>query len=703
LRSRHLRLVPRIVARPPPAGAAIVLRRREAGRDPEGYGLSIGAGRAEISASARAGYYYGAVSLWQMMTGAPGTGAVSLAPVRIDDSPRFPWRGLLVDSARHFQTVAQLERLIDWMSLHKLNVLEWHLTDDQAWRLEVPAYPRLTAIGAWRVPASVGPPPKDPKTGRAALYGGFYTRAQVRALVAFAAARNVTIVPEIEMPGHAVAALLSYPQLSSAAPPPRSIQSDWGVFPYAFGIDEEDFGFLQTVLAEVVDLFPGPFVAVGGDEVVSDAWIGSPKVQARMRSLGIADGPTLHAWFFQRIGDFLAAHGRRMIGWDEILEGARMPNADAITSWHGGLAALGAIETGHDVVMAVSPTLYFDHRQSDLATEPPGRGDVVSLADVYAFDPDLPPIAPPTQPRGRVLGVEGALWTEHIATFDRLQAMAFPRAAALAEVGWTAVGRRDWRDFLARLPGEAARFAALGLAEDQSALAVKATLAPDEGSGVTVTLANQAAFGDIRYSTGDGSATTSATLYRAPLHADLPGRLSAATFDGERRVSPLLQTSLTALSVRRKASQELAGCTNKVTLNLEGSSGPSGPRPVYLVDVMNPCWIWLAADLTGVGALAVGVGRLPFNFQIGADRARIVLHPPATPQGELEVHLDGCDRPLLAVLPLATAADRQGPPTLTASLASQVGRHDLCFFFTSARLDPFWALDFVQLMPVAAH
>jgi hexosaminidase len=440
------------------------------------------------------------------------------------------------------------------------------------------------------------------------------------------------------MPGHAVAALLAYPKLSAGTPPPRSIQSDWGVFPYAFGIDEPVFDFLGVALNEVMDIFPSRFIAVGGDEVVAEAWTGAPKVQARMKALGLADAGAAHAWFIGRIGAILAARGRRLIGWDEILEGGGLPAGDAVASWRGAAPARTAVASGHDVVLAVSPTLYLDHRQSDLPGEPAGRGDVVSLADVYAFDPQLPPpTAPAPGPAvapGKVLGLEGALWTEHISTFPHLQAMAFPRAAAVAELGWSPAAGHDWADFLARLPAEFARFETLGMAEDESALKVKADVEP-------------------------------------------------------------------ALAVRRRASQELRGCTDKVTLNLEGAAAASGARPVYLVDIMNPCWIWPGADLSGVSALSVGVDRLPFNFQIGAARDRIDLRPPATADGELEVHLDGCASPTAAVLPLAPAVARPGPAILTAPLAPQSGRHDLCFVFTAARIDPMWVLGFVQLEPSA--
>ena len=281
-----------------------------------------------IAASSDAGLLYGAVSLWQLMTSDDGRGPVRLAAIHIADQPHFAWRGMLLDSARHFQSPAFINQTIDWMALHKLNVLQWHLTDDEGWRLPVKGWPRLTGVGAWRIPASVGPPPRDPKTGALRLYGGFYTREQIRAIVAHAKARNVTIVPEIEMPGHAVAALLAYPQLSAGPPPPRSAESDWGLLPYAYGVDDKVFAFLDDVLGEVIDLFPGRYVAIGGDEVPLDIWKASPAAQARMKALGLADESALQNYFIRRIDGYLATHGRRLIGWEEILKGG--PKALAV-------------------------------------------------------------------------------------------------------------------------------------------------------------------------------------------------------------------------------------------------------------------------------------------------------------------------------------------------------------------------------------
>ncbi len=698
--TRGLRLVPTLGDGAPGARCAIGLARQPADLGPEGYRLTIGDGQAEVTAPTGAGLLYGAASLWQLMTPDAARGAVALQPMRIIDRPRFAWRGLLLDSARHYQSPEVIERLIDAMARCKLNVLQWHLTDDQGWRLEIKKYPRLTSIGAWR--AATGPDAPDsgydaPDSGHGApaRYGGFYSRADVRQIVAYAAARHVTIVPEIEMPGHSLAAILAYPELAAGPGATPALQADWGVFANLEAPSETTFTFLSNVLTEVMDLFPSRFIAIGGDEAVKDQWRASPAIQAQIRALGLANEDALQSWFTARLVAFLAAHGRRAIGWDDIVGGLD-PSA-AVLSWHLNGAAQ-ATAAGHDAVVATDPTLYFDHRQSDLASEPPGRGIVVSLADVYRYEPA--PVGLPPEERARFIGVQASLWTEHIRTPDRLAKMAFPRAAALAEVGWTEPERKNWPAFADRLPAEIARFRALGLDGDDGALAVKldATPDPDDG-GATLALSTQAGVGDIRYTLDGSPPGPSSPAYQGPVAARLPVRLRAAAFAAGRAISPELDRSLGRLDVLRRTSQELTPCTTKLALNLE-EARPAGGRGLYLVDIMNPCWIYPRAQLTGMGAISIAVARLPFNFLLGADLAKIVLRPPATANGELEVRLDGCNGELLASLPLTLAADA-GDRVLTAAIPPHGGAHDLCLSFTARSIAPLTAVDWLQLSPFA--
>ncbi|WP_226016931.1 beta-N-acetylhexosaminidase [Novosphingobium sp. FKTRR1] len=401
----------------------------------EGYRLDIDARGATITAPARAGLFYGAVTLAQLLAATPGQ---PLAAVHITDAPHYAWRGLMLDSARHMQSVPAIERLIDLMALHKFNRLQWHLTDDQGWRLQIPAFPRLTSVGAWRV----GPDGKR--------YGGFYTQAQVRHVVAYAAARGITIVPEIEMPGHALAALRAYPEWGFAGVP-ASAQADWGVFPSIFGVEPVTLKALQTVLDEVMALFPGREIATGGDEALHDQWRASPAVQARIKALGLRDETALQGWFAGQMARYLAAHGRQAIGWDDLLAAGGIPEGAVVLSWHSPQGATTALKAGHDVVLATDPVFYFDHRQAPGRDEPPGRGTVITPADIYAVDPGSVDAAT----SGHLLGVQGQIWTEYVRSDAQMLAMAWPRAAALAELGWTTPARRDWTGFSARLPAEA--------------------------------------------------------------------------------------------------------------------------------------------------------------------------------------------------------------------------------------------------------
>jgi hexosaminidase len=619
LKTRGLRLRTGTLGRRP---AIVFVRGGDASLGAEGYTLESVNGAVRITAPGDAGLFYGAVTLWRLMTADGGHGAVTLAPVRIVDAPRFAWRGLLLDSARHFQSPAFVERLIDRMALLKLNTLQWHLTDDQGWRLQILKYPRLTGVGAWR--AAI-----DPRTGRPTRYGGFYTQAQVRRIVAYAALRHVTIVPEIEMPGHSLSAILAYPELGAAPADPRT-QGDWGIFPSILDPNARTVAFMSDVLGEVATLFPGPWINVGGDEAVKDQWRASPQVQAQIHRLGLADEEALQGWFTDQIGAFLATRGKRLIGWDDIVKGgAGLPADAAVVSWHiDGAAQAAAL--GHDAVIATDPVLYFDHRQAAGPGEPPGRGTVVSLQDVYQYEP-APWTLPPDQ-RAHIIGVQANLWSEHMPTEHDVELMAFPRAAALAEIGWTPPERRDWADFQRRLSGDLARDRAQGFADDAGALG------------------------------GDPM---------APIDAARPTRL---------------------------ASQQLTLCTNKVALNLMAPrDAQRGQR--YLVDAMNPCWIYPRADLSHGAAVRVAVTRLPFNFQLGADAAKIPLRAPTTPAGELDVIEDGCTGAPVAAMPLARAARSDGVTALTAELPATAGRHDLCLTFTQRGLDPMWVVGWAEVDP----
>jgi hexosaminidase len=694
LKARGLKLA--VVEGAPAVGeAAIVLARGAASSDKaEAYALRVAPAGVSITAAKRAGLFYGAVSVWQLAVQDETKGAANLPAVSIDDAPRFAWRGFMLDSARHFQSVDTIKSILDAMAAHKLNVLHWHLVDDQGWRLEIKTYPKLTSEASWRVPA--GAAGKDPRTGKPIRYGGFYTQDQVRDLVAYAAARGITIVPEIEMPGHALAPLVAYPQFGMNPNPPRGSMGDWGVFPYLYRPSDETFAFLDAVLDEVMDLFPSPYIHVGGDEAVKDQWKASPEVQAQIQALGVKDEHGLQSWFIQRVEKHINGRGRRMIGWDEILEGGLAPNA-TVMSWRGVEGAVAAASQGHDAVLAPDSTLYMDRRQSVSADEPPGRIKIISLKDVYDFD--AAPAALTEAQRAHILGLQANSFTEHMRTDERLATMTFPRLIAVAENGWTPASRHDWKSFVARLPAESARLDVLGVAHDTVPYEPQATLNPAADGKVSVALASGLGLGEIRY-TLDGKAPTKASsLYDAPLNVALDKMIRTRTFLGDDALGRARDYPLTPLTVQTRNSHQLEQCGDGINLSLEDDAPIKGPRAVFAVNLMNPCWVWKGADLSSALKLTARVGQVPFNFQIGAARDQILLHRPATPEGELEVRLDGCAGDRIAALPLGAAARGPALGTVTGVLPARGGVHDLCLTFTAHGVEPTLALDQVTLAP----
>jgi hexosaminidase len=653
---------------------------------PEAYTLEVSDDGIEIRAGDPRGLFYGSVTLWQLATAKDsGSGSADIPHLAITDQPRFAWRGFMLDSARHYQSPEFIRQLIDWMALHKLNVLHWHLTDDQGWRLEIRKYPELTRTGAWRRPAGAG---------GSTVYGGFYKQDEVRELVAYAASRYVTIVPEIEMPGHAQAAIASYPQLGTGGTPP--VSPDWGVHDWLFNADEATLAFLEDVLTEVIELFPGEFVHVGGDEAVKDRWRRSVRVQARIRELGVADEDALHGWFMARIGRFLDAHGRRLIGWDEMLA-TGIPSRAAIMSWRGTQGAVDAARAGHDVVMAPAPTLYLDYLQSDSPREPPGRPAIVTLRDVYAFDP-VPPGLSPAEAK-RVLGAQLNAWTEHMRLPERIEHQAFPRLAALAEVAWSPASDRDWRGFLTRLGAQFARYRQLGIRYADTAFEPRIALAPGSGpAALRVHFAQQAEFGELRYTLDGTEPRPASTRYSGPFEARAGAELQAAAFDGSRLLARTPPLTLDPAQLDRRTHDDLRPCSGKLVLRLEDDAPVEGERAVFNVDIVDPCWIWPDADLAQGATLSAAVGQLPFNFQIGKDVLAIRHGDARTPHGELEL-LDGdCRGEPLAVLPLAEAAAN---PAITeigpVRVRPRPGRGDVCLRFARPAIDPIWAIQWVEI------
>ncbi len=440
------------------AADAIVLRGKP-GLAPEGYELRTGRG-VSITASSPAGFFYGVQTLRQMLRpGNAGSPLTVPAGLEIRDEPRFRWRGLMVDCCRHFFTVGELKQVLDMMASLKLNTFHWHLTEDQAWRIEIRKYPELTEIGAWRDSVGFGLETTSTTRYRAdGKYGGFYTRQDVRDIIAHAAARHITVVPEIELPGHSTAALCVYPELGCTGGP-YTMPDRGGIFPevYCAGNDKT-IRFLEDVLDEVADLFPSQYIHVGGDECPKDRWSSCTKCQDRIRAHGLKDEHELQSWVVQRMERHLSKRGKRLIGWDEILEGGLAPNA-TVMSWRGVKGGVAAAVSGHDVVMSPTTHCYFDYYQAREG-EPKAIGGFLPLEQVYSFDPMTTQI--PVSRRHHVLGGQANVWTEYMPNARQLQYMIAPRICALAESVWTPPKRKDWADFRRRLEVQEKRFDAAG-------------------------------------------------------------------------------------------------------------------------------------------------------------------------------------------------------------------------------------------------
>jgi hexosaminidase len=660
----------------------------------EGYALDIDAHGVRITARDDAGLFYGVITLWQLLTPDARHGAAWLPALHIRDQPRFAWRGLMLDSARHYQTPDEIRTLLDQMAQHKLNVFHWHLTDDQGWRIEIKRYPELTRTGAWRTPPQAG------HDGEPERYGGFYTQDEIRQLVAYAAARHITIVPELDMPGHAQAAVAAYPELGVTGRRP-AVSVDWGVNPYLYNVDDASFVFIGHVLDEVMALFPSTYIHVGGDEAVKDQWRAAPAVQAKLHALGLKNEDALQGWFIGRVGEYLKAHGRRLIGWDEILEGG-VPADATVMSWRGVDGAIAAAKLGHDVVLSPAPDLYLDSLQSAHADEGSGRMPVRDLAAVYAFEP-VPKVLDAAQ-SAHVLGAQANIWTEHLPSIRHVQRAAFPRLDALAEATWSPVAVRSWQGFLARLPAQFARYRAQDIGYADSAFAAEITV--DENAALasgkaTVRLGNQAGYGQLRY-TLDGSAPDAHAMpYRAPFAVRLPVTVRAAAFadDGSALAAPR-ERVLDRAQLLARDGGALANCPGSdFRLRVQPMPDATTLAPVYAVNLFDSCMRYLSARLDDVHAIRVDAVRLERNYALAGEAKLVVAHAAATAYGELAVHRDRCDGPLLASLPLPDPAHSGRQFALAGALPPGQGVHDLCLIYTAPVDGPLYAIGRVALLP----
>ena len=449
-----------------PARKSVFMTLDTAVKNDEGYLLTVTEKKIIIQAKSAVGLFYAVQTIRQLLPPEVEKQAVvegiklSVPACEIKDAPRFVYRGMHLDVCRHMFPVAYIKRYIDMIALHKMNTFHWHLTDDQGWRIEIKKYPKLTETGAFRKETIVGHAGKPPFVYDGKPYGGFYTQNEVSEIVAYAASKFVTVIPEIEMPGHALAALASYPELSCTGGPFET-GTKWGIFDDVYCAGKEGtFSFLEDVMTEVIGLFPGKYIHIGGDECPKTRWEKCPFCQKRIKDEGLKNEQELQSYFVQRIEKFISSKGRKIIGWDEILEGGLAPEA-TVMSWRGTTGGIAAAKEKHDVIMTPSKFVYLDYYQCEPEGEPLAIGGYVPLERVYSFNPM--PAELTADEQKYILGVQGNLWTEYIPTPEHMEYMAYPRMFAIAEAGWSPERLKDFEEFLSRLDILKKRYDAIGI------------------------------------------------------------------------------------------------------------------------------------------------------------------------------------------------------------------------------------------------
>lgn len=501
----------------------------------EAYSLEIDRKSVHITASSPAGIFYGIQTVRQLLPPEFESGKVDstiiweLPYIYIEDYPRFSWRGMHLDVSRHFFPVDFIKRYINLIAMHKMNVFHWHLVDDQGWRIDIKKYPRLTGVGAWRVDREDQPwnARAPQKSGEVATYGGFYTQDEIRDIVKYAEERFITIVPEIEMPAHVTSALAAYPEYSCTGGP--FTVPTGGLWPisdiYCAGKDET-FEFLEDILTEVINLFPSEYIHIGGDEADKTEWEKCADCQARIKDEGLKDEAELQSYFIKKIEKFLSENERKLIGWDEILEGGLAEGA-AVMSWRGMSGGIEAAHSGHYVVMSPGSHCYFDHYQGDPSTEPKAIGGYTTLKKVYSFDPV--PEALSFDEEKYILGAQANLWTEYIQDGDHAEYMILPRMTALAEVLWLPEENLDWKDFSRRINSFYKRLDIMGLNYSRGSYRVDIQAEYDEQQkSVKVTMETEFPDAEIQYTLDGSDPGKDALVYSEPLVLDSTTSIKAS-------------------------------------------------------------------------------------------------------------------------------------------------------------------------------
>ena len=504
-------------------------------QNPEGYQLTVSDNGIRIAGSTDAGVFYGIQTLRKSIPATAQGMNVELPAATINDYPRFAYRGMMLDVSRHFFPVDSVKTYLDILALHNQNTFHWHLSDDQGWRIEIKKYPELTQIGSKRKETVIG---HNSGTYDGKEYGGFYTQDQIRDVINYAAERHITIIPEIDMPGHQLAALATYPELGCTGGP-YDVWGQWGVADDVICAgNEKSMQFLEDVLSEVIDLFPSEYIHVGGDEAGKSAWKKCPKCQALMKEKGMKNVDELQSYMIHRAEEFLNSKDRKLIGWDEILEGGLAPEA-TVMSWRGEDGGIKSARMGHDVVMTPGNYMYLDFYQADPKTQPYAIGGYTPIKKVYSYDP-VPADSLTVEECRHILGVQANTWTEYIQTPEHLEYMMFPRALAVAEIGWTSQELRTWEDFKPRMNAHISKLQGMGIRTFTLSDELEVTMQVDTaGREIEVILDAEKYPAEIRYTTDGSVPVASSALYAGPITVQDSAHIKAAIFrDGVLQGTP---------------------------------------------------------------------------------------------------------------------------------------------------------------------